>query len=105
MGHDSERASIIYRHEARGADAAITEAIDAHMESEQGKGGDDGGASGPSCTRAGTLMARGHLRRFYGPGARDRREPLTWDFTPERVTGNRTRTISLGIRPPMPSKH
>jgi hypothetical protein len=42
---------------------------------------------GPSCRRAGTLMARGHLRRFCGPGARDRREPLTWDFTPERVTG------------------
>jgi hypothetical protein len=26
--------------------AAITDAIDAHVESEQGKGGDDGGASG-----------------------------------------------------------
>ncbi len=38
MGHDSERAAIIYQHEARGADAAITDAIDAHMESEQGKG-------------------------------------------------------------------
>jgi CubicO group peptidase (beta-lactamase class C family) len=46
MGHDSERAAIIYQHEARGADAAITDAIDAHVESEQGKGGDDGGASG-----------------------------------------------------------
>ncbi|HKB39416.1 MAG TPA: hypothetical protein VKD72_23465 [Gemmataceae bacterium] len=38
MGHDSERAAIIYQHEARGADAAITDAIDAHVESEQGKG-------------------------------------------------------------------
>jgi integrase len=46
MGHDSERAAIIYQHEARGADAAIADAIDAHVESEQGKGGDDGGASG-----------------------------------------------------------
>jgi hypothetical protein len=46
MGHDSERAAIIYQHEARGADAAITDAIDAHVESEQGKGGDDDGASG-----------------------------------------------------------
>jgi integrase len=46
MGHDSERAAIIYQHEARGADATITDAIDAHVESEQGKGGDDGGASG-----------------------------------------------------------
>jgi integrase len=46
MGHDSERAAIIYQHEARAADAAITDAIDAHVESEQGKGRDDGGASG-----------------------------------------------------------
>ena len=77
MGHDSERAAIIYQHEARGADAAITDAIDAHVESAQGKGG--GGTSGPSCTRAnGTLMARGRLRGFHGPGARDQSEPLTW---------------------------
>ena len=46
MGHDSERAAIIYQHEARGADAVITDAIDAHVESEQGKGDDDDGASG-----------------------------------------------------------
>ena len=31
MGHDSERAAIIYQHEARGADPAITSAIDAHV--------------------------------------------------------------------------
>jgi integrase len=41
MGHDSERAAIIYQHEARGADAAITKAIDAHVEFEQGKQDDD----------------------------------------------------------------
>jgi uncharacterized protein YbjQ (UPF0145 family) len=35
MGHDSERAALIYQHEARGADAVITVAIDAHVESEQ----------------------------------------------------------------------
>jgi integrase len=46
MGHDSERAAIIYQHEARGADATIADAIDAHVESEQGKGDDDDGASG-----------------------------------------------------------
>ena len=45
MGHDSERAAIIYQHEALGADAAITAAIDAHVESEQGKGEDDGDAA------------------------------------------------------------
>jgi hypothetical protein len=27
MGHDSERAAVIYQHEARGADLAITSAI------------------------------------------------------------------------------
>jgi integrase len=32
MGHDSERAAIIYQHEARGADLVITSAIDAHIE-------------------------------------------------------------------------
>jgi len=31
MSHDSERAAIIYRHEARGADLVITSAIDAHI--------------------------------------------------------------------------
>jgi hypothetical protein len=34
MGHDSERAAIIYRHQARGADAVITQAIDAHADAE-----------------------------------------------------------------------
>jgi hypothetical protein len=85
MGHDSERAAIIYQHEARGADATITGAIDAHVESEQGKGDDDDGASG-TVGHAGTLMARGRLRGFYGPGTRHQREPLTWDFAVERVT-------------------
>jgi hypothetical protein len=70
MGHDSERAAIIYQHEARGADAAITDAIDAHVESEQGKGGDDGGTSGAVVhASTGTLMARGRLRDFYGPAS------------------------------------
>ena len=32
MGHASERAAIIYQHEARGADQVITGAIDAHIE-------------------------------------------------------------------------
>jgi hypothetical protein len=29
MGHDSERAAIIYQHAAQGADKAITDAMDA----------------------------------------------------------------------------
>jgi hypothetical protein len=32
MGHDCERAAMIYQHKARGADKAITGAIDTHVE-------------------------------------------------------------------------
>jgi len=35
MGHDSERAAIIYQHQTRGADAAITDAIDAHAQAQR----------------------------------------------------------------------
>src|SRR5215468_3896139 len=46
MGHDSERAAIIYQHAARGADQAIAEAMDAHVEAQQtdDEDGDDGAA-------------------------------------------------------------
>jgi integrase len=46
MGHDSERAALIYQHEARGADKMITDTIDAHVEAEQGARGDDDGPAG-----------------------------------------------------------
>ncbi len=44
MGHDSERAAIIYQHTAQGADAAITEAMDSRVQAEQAddEDGDDG---------------------------------------------------------------
>ena len=38
MGHDSTRAAMIYQHEARGADSAITSAIDEHVRAETGRG-------------------------------------------------------------------
>jgi integrase len=41
MGHDSERAAMIYQHQAQGADNAITNAIDTHVQAEQTKRGDD----------------------------------------------------------------
>jgi hypothetical protein len=49
MGHDSERAAIIYQHAARGADQAIAEAMDAHVEAQQADGerGDDGASGVP----------------------------------------------------------
>jgi hypothetical protein len=46
MGHDSERAAMIYQHEARGADKAITNAIDTHVEDEQRKAADEDEATG-----------------------------------------------------------
>jgi integrase len=42
MGHDSERAAMIYLHEARGADRVITQAIDAHVTAERDARGDGG---------------------------------------------------------------
>jgi integrase len=42
MGHDSERAAMIYLHEARGADRVITQAIDAHVTAERDGRGDGG---------------------------------------------------------------
>lgn len=35
MGHDSERAALIYQHRARGADQRITDAIDTHVQAER----------------------------------------------------------------------
>jgi integrase len=46
MGHDSERAAMIYQHEARGADKTITNAIDEHVEDEKRKLDDEGDATG-----------------------------------------------------------
>ena len=46
MGHDSERAAMIYQHEARGADQAITDAIDSHVQAEQRGHEDDDGQAG-----------------------------------------------------------
>jgi len=47
MGHDSERAAMIYQHVARGADQVITSAIDTHVEGEKRMDGDgENGAAG-----------------------------------------------------------
>jgi hypothetical protein len=46
MGHDSERAALIYQHEAHGADKRITEAIDLHLQADGGQDDDDGDATG-----------------------------------------------------------
>lgn len=47
MGHESERTATIYQREARGADQAITNAIDSHVQAEQQPGYDqDDGQAG-----------------------------------------------------------
>jgi integrase len=47
MGHDSERAAMIYQHVARGADQVITSAIDTHVKGEKrGDGDGEDGAAG-----------------------------------------------------------
>lgn len=53
MGHDSERAAMIYQHVARGADQVITSAIDTHVQGE--KRGDGDGEEGT----AGVLVPAG----------------------------------------------
>jgi integrase len=55
MGHDSERAAMIYQHRARGADRAITNAIDAHIVTERDSDDDDGDGDGA----AGALVPAG----------------------------------------------
>ena len=45
MGHDSERAAMIYQHVARGADQAITRAIDTHVEDEKRSNDDEDGVA------------------------------------------------------------
>jgi integrase len=64
MGHDSERAAIIYQHEARGADLVITSAIDAHIEAVKATQSEQRDRSREGQLRSGNgpLMARGdHL--------------------------------------------
>jgi hypothetical protein len=40
------RAAMIYQHEGRGADQAITRAIDTHVQAEQASDDDDDGLAG-----------------------------------------------------------
>ena len=87
MGHDSERAALIYQHEARGADKRITDAIDFHVQAERDQGDDDRAVLGRWCPVNGTLMAR--KTHYDSPAVRPGRKSvtLTWAFALERVTG------------------
>jgi hypothetical protein len=86
MGHDSERAAMIYQHQARGADRAITSAIDAHVEAERGERRAAMTVSpGHLARSAMTLMARGPSAGCAGGLSEVGRTTLTWDYTLERA--------------------
>jgi hypothetical protein len=82
MGHDGQRAAMIYPHAARGADDAITEAMDSHVEAEQvcDEDGDDGAAEAlvparllhASCTRGDTKISKTEPASSINP--------LSWVF-------------------------
>ena len=90
MGHDSERAALIYQHEARGADKRITDAIDFHVQAERDDQGDD-----DEMVRLGrwsrlancTLIARRAVTIVNQQGPASGTMALTWAFAVERVTG------------------
>ena len=46
MGHDNVQAAMIYQHAVRGADKAITDAIDAKLRRDDEDGEDDDGPAG-----------------------------------------------------------
>jgi hypothetical protein len=81
---------MIYLHEMRGADRAITRAIDAHVNAE--REGHDGGRPGRS---QGTLMAQGLLGGLSGPAVRVGITSLTWAYVVRAGEGNRTLMTSL----------
>ena len=46
IGHDSERAAMIYPHQVQGTNTAITKAIDTHVQAKQARR--DDGEDGPT---------------------------------------------------------
>jgi hypothetical protein len=74
MGHNSERAAMMYQHVARGADQLITNAIDAHVQGEQRK--DDGDEDSSD----GILIPCGLMARKIN---NDSRQP--WADAPNRL--------------------
>jgi hypothetical protein len=88
MGHDSERTAMIYQHESRGADKAITDAIDRHVKAEQ----DDATMKTAGGWHAGPRWLTGPLmaRQLLPPGGPTTLGlgswALSWALTLERVT-------------------
>jgi hypothetical protein len=90
MGHDSERAALIYQHVARGADQAIAEALDAHVEAQQANDGPGGTMALRACLcqQANcTLIARTGLWVAVDRKASPMLSRVSCGFSAERVTG------------------
>jgi hypothetical protein len=78
MGHDSERAALIYLR-ARGADKIITDNFDAHVEAERKRKEDGDDGTGPSWCRSanGPLMAQSMISHATEAASNARISPLT----------------------------
>jgi hypothetical protein len=71
MGHDGERAALIYQHQARDADAAITNAIDAHVDAQRAQDDRaDAGPTGPWDPQANATRTNQTLIKIKAPGER-----------------------------------
>jgi hypothetical protein len=87
MGHDSDRAAMIYQHQAQGADTAITNAIDTTSRPSRRGAATTGRLARWSPLANGPLMARtvSDDPRLIRPGLAA--VHLTCSFRVERVTG------------------
>ena len=79
-----ERAAIIYQHAARGADAAITEAMQVHVQAERADDEDRGDGTGGTLVRQ--LIARGLAEGNCQAGRAATNRTVTCSFCFERVT-------------------
>jgi hypothetical protein len=91
MGRDSERAATIYQHKARGADKAIADAIDTHVEDERARTPTRAARPGPLANGTTADQAPGRSKAQRSEIASD------LDLVVGADDGNRTRTVSLGI--------
>ncbi|MFI7617349.1 hypothetical protein ACIBP6_39610 [Nonomuraea terrae] len=92
MGHDNVRAAMIYQHAVRGADQAITNAIDQQLKQDDDDGSSEAlapvGQLHVSCTED-----REQHRKRSKP---DRESIPDLAFVLRAGDGNRTRAVSLG---------
>jgi hypothetical protein len=79
MGHDNERAALLYQHRSNTADRTIADGLDALVRAQQGQDDDD--EDGAAGVRSSALGRRNDQGPVFGIMSR------TWAFGVERVTG------------------